>query len=70
MSYSAHRNIEGCPHCNRQKVLIINPKMLSLGGEFSNAKILIDRRASDQSVGVERRRSKGIPVGWFCSDEK
>ena len=71
-SYSADRHITECPHCRVERLLVINPELVSLAGEFSNAKVIIDRRSSKRAVDVERRKtcSKGVPLGWFCYSEK
>lgn len=71
-SYSADSRITQCPHCGMQKLIIINPEMLSLFKEFSNAKIILDRRSEQIPVSVERRRQEAntIPIAWLCYVEK
>lgn len=66
-SYSAHRDIVHCPHCGVERLIIINPDILSLTGELSNAKIIVDRRTADTPVDVDRRETcRGVPMAWFC----
>lgn len=71
VSYSADRTSQECPFCGIEKLFVINPEIIAIASELSDAKLIIDRRVEDIKVEVDRRKSsKGIPLGWLCYSAK
>jgi NAD-dependent SIR2 family protein deacetylase len=68
-TYTACRdNVEYCPYCDTEKVLVLNPKALHMGYDFSNAKVVVDRRHTEIPVDDDRRKRDEIqliPIAWF-----
>jgi len=71
VSYSADRTSNECPFCEVERLIVINPEILAIAPELSDAKLIIDRRVENINVDVDRRKTcKGIPLGWLCFSEK
>jgi len=71
ISYSADRISQECPFCEIERLIVINPEILAVAPELSNAKLIIDRRVENINVAVDRRKNhKSIPLGWLCYSEK
>lgn len=68
-TYTAFRDIAFiCPDCNTEKLLIFNPKAFNLGYDFSDAKIIFDRRNTNFDVDAERREEDNreyVPIAWL-----
>ena len=57
-----------CPYCSIEKVLVLNQKIFNSINEFTNTKIILDRRSTDRGIDLERRGKdaiRRIPVAWL-----
>lgn len=72
IAFSASRDLaKVCPYCDTEKLLIFNPNILAMAHELSDAKIIIDRRNVQRSVGADRRDNTCmIPVAWLVVKQK
>ncbi len=73
-TYTACRDkVKYCPYCDTEKVLVLNPAALHMGYDLSNAKVVVDRRQSEVTVEVDRRKkgqTRLIPIAWFVVKNK
>lgn len=64
-SYEASQT---CPYCSTEKILILNQAVFCSKGDFTDTKIIFDRRNSDLSFDCEKRaqsKDELIPVAWL-----
>jgi hypothetical protein len=66
-TYTAYREAASiCPYCTTEKLLILNPRLLKMGLDITDARILVDRRNTHAEVEPERRQGdEFIPIAWL-----
>lgn len=73
-TYTANRETADiCPYCSTEKMLILNQKMLSSINDFSDTRLLLDRRNSAVRPDTERRGESNIeliPIAWLVIKKK